>query len=136
VAKLLRPYIPLPIRITVLSRQFGLGVVCRKGGIRRSLDSALKFCFEDQPFHLDHDPALQNRKKIYRKGVHVEYDPPANHPDFLIYRTKQDHQIKTNVRGDGAQYSDRALAARERRRKKPRKKYNWPKGRKIARRAK
>lgn len=133
-AKLLRPYIPISVRVQVAERMAGLK--CMDPSQSVQLRSLLQLMFYDETVHLDHDPALENRKKIYRKGVHVEYDPPANHPDFLIYRTKQDHQIKTNVRGDGAQYSDRALAARERRRKKPRKKYNWPKGRKIARRAK
>jgi hypothetical protein len=75
-----------------------------------------------EPLHLDHNPALENRRKVVRKGVHVDYDPPANDPAFLIYRTKHDHHIKTNVRGDGAQYSDRVLAKRERRRTKGKRK--------------
>jgi hypothetical protein len=36
----------------------------------------------------------------------------------LIYRTHQEHLVKTNHHGDGAQFSDWALIRRERRRQK------------------
>lgn len=64
---------------------------------------------------LDHQPALALRSKIFRNGVHVDYDPPSASIEHLIYRTHQDHLIKTNVRGDGAQFSDWAKIRRERR---------------------
>jgi hypothetical protein len=46
----------------------------------------------------------------------------------LIYRTKEDHRLKTLVRGDGAQLSDAAIARKRKRkeRKATRPKYNWP----------
>lgn len=91
---------------------------------------------------LDHNPALENRMKrtvpkISRVGgqrviKHIAiYSPDANDPEHLIYRTLHAHHIKTHVRGDGAQFSDTALAKRERRRKKVKVKHQWPKGRKI-----
>lgn len=68
---------------------------------------------------LDHNPALGVREKIInRAGVHIGYRPDANDPEFLIYRSAHGHHIKTNVRGDGAQFSDTTLMKRERRRKR------------------
>jgi hypothetical protein len=59
---------------------------------------------------LDHDPALCNRPLMHRRKTGtVDYNPPANDPNHLIYRSHADHDIKTRVRGDGAQHSDLAL---------------------------
>lgn len=67
--------------------------------------------------HLDHEPALENRQR-YADVTGIHYDPDANDPNHLVYRTVHEHYIKTHVRGDGAQFSDTALAKRERRRQK------------------
>jgi hypothetical protein len=90
------------------------------------LGSALYFLFGDRPCHLDHDPPLRVRKFNKRTG---RYTPDANDPDYLVYRTAEDHRLKTNVRGDGAQFPDRVLIKRAKRleRKKKRKKTLWPK---------
>ena len=73
-------------------------------------------CPRDQ-LRLDHEPALENRVKMFKNGVHVEYYPPAGHPDWLAYRPHGpefagSHLVKTNVHGDHGQHSDRALAAK------------------------
>ena len=102
---------------------------------------------EISDLHLDHDPALQNRKKVYRAGVHVDYSPRANDPGFLCYRPygpqfDRSHKVKTLIRGDHGQHSDAALARKNKRiahnrdtkRRKvkiPQRKKPWPKGRKI-----
>lgn len=113
---------------------------------------------------LDHNPALGLRKKRTRRELKYHpptdgivalmvttYTPDANDPAYLIYRSHAAHHIKTNVKGDGAQFSDTVLMKRERRRRrkallkkvagkkvgflttlsgKPRK-FKWPKGRKL-----
>lgn len=120
--KLLRPYIPVPVRLQVALRQTWNrhdGVESNSRLLKRILAELTRRL--GGPLHLDHDPALENRRKVFRKGVHVEYDPPANDPNHLVYRTVGEHYIKTHVRGDGAQYSDTALAKRERRRIKGKK---------------
>lgn len=71
-----------------------------------------------EELHLDHEPALALREKIFRDGKHVEYRPHSCDPEHLIWRDKQDHKIKTIVRGDGAQFSDLALIRRKKRREK------------------
>jgi hypothetical protein len=71
---------------------------------------------EVSQLHLDHDPALGARQKLVKGGVHVGYFPDANDPEFLIYREKHAHFIKTNVRGIGAQHPDRVLIKKERKR--------------------
>jgi len=95
----------------------------RMPGLRALLDellvrlAALLGC-EVSDLRLDHDPALENRAKVYdESGWHVEYVPPANDPDHLRYRPHGpefvgSHLIKTNVRGDHGAHSDRALAAK------------------------
>lgn len=115
--KLPRPHIPLDVRIKVAQRQlrdqFGMTVDRDLGEeaevyLDRML-TTLSICLRDElfaPLQLDHDPALCNRKFSERTG---KYKPDANDPRFLIYRTKFDHEMKTRVRGDGAQYSDLAL---------------------------
>jgi hypothetical protein len=73
---------------------------------------------------LDHDPPLGARE---RKGD--DYKPAANDPDYLIYRPKVEHAVKTRIRGEHGQYSDLVLIKRERRRlkKKIKAKRSWPK---------
>ena len=87
-------------------------------------------CPRDQ-LRLDHNPALENREKlvlllsgrtklvvIVPNGAKVlRYFPDANDPEYMIYRPHSpefagSHLIKTNVSGDGAQHSDRAMAAK------------------------
>jgi len=103
----------------------------RDTGKRRRLRMILEALFgaEYMRAELDHDPPLTVREKIVRKGVIVGYRPDANDPDFLIYRNADEHRLKTNVRGDGAQYPDRVRIKKIRRieHPKPKKKYNWPK---------
>lgn len=106
--KIFRPYIPLAVRVLVAERQMraaGNGEYLTGPGwpLARRLQDALHLLFADQPCHLDHDPALVNRPFNKRTG---KYTPDANDPTALVYRTKTDHEIKTRVRGVGAQRSD------------------------------
>lgn len=105
--KLPRPYIPLAVRLKVAERQLGRSweIIGQSRTERLRLMLALIFP-NGEAFDLDHDPPLMLRQKLYHNGKHVTYSPPANDPDFLIYRKKSDHKIKTLVRGDGAQRSD------------------------------
>jgi len=91
----------------------------------RYLEKLLAYMFYPFVYHLDHDPALENRPFNPRTK---KYTPDANDPEFLIYRTKEDHRIKTLVRGDGAQLSDAAIARKRKRkeRKARRPKTRWP----------
>lgn len=114
--KLPRPRIPIPTRIKVAQRQlrdqFGM-IVDRDrdedGDVYLDrLLTSLVLCIGGKlfsPLQLDHDPALCNRKFSQRTG---RYTPDANDPRYLIYRTQADHDLKTRVRGDGAQLSDLA----------------------------
>jgi hypothetical protein len=80
---------------------------------------------------LDHDPALENREKLVelsdgrrqrtvivpKEATVIRYFPDANDPERLFYRPHGpefagSHLIKTNVRGDRGQHSDRAMAAK------------------------
>jgi hypothetical protein len=79
-----------------------------------------------KPLELDHDPPLAVRQFNPRTG---KYKPDANDPNHLFYRTAEDHRVKTNIRGEHGQYSDRTLIKRERRRQKPKKPSHWPKRR-------
>lgn len=132
--RLPRPYIPMEVRLQVALRQAYQAGYCSAGfsfpvSIQFQLQNALLFLFGDEQAHLDHDPALQNRERYADKtGIH--YIPDANDPNYLIYRTAQDHKIKTLVRGDGAQHSDAALARKNKRiarnRDPKRRKRKWP----------
>lgn len=159
--KLLRPYIPLEVRCRVVLRQLGEMFIddvlaAHKGRLPALLRvklnelASLLGCTA-QDLRLDHDPALGARQKIFNEaGEHVDYIPAANDPEFLIYREKHAHHIKTNVRGDGAQHPDRVLIKRNRQMERPPKPKpkrawpkrqlqsgsNWPKGRKIPTRRK
>ena len=121
-----RPYIPLSVRLQVVERQCAETLyitLCTAGSVSERLGRGLSILFGNPFFHLDHDPPLRVRAFNPRTG---KYKPDANDPDFLIYRTAEAHRFKTNVRGDGAQYPDRVLIKRERRRGKKKRKYNWP----------
>jgi hypothetical protein len=141
--RLPRPYIPWSVRYQVVHRQCkdkfpsinipfgddGWGPQWSSRKLRTELLLVMLFS-ADGPYHLDHDPPLAFRKKIHNsRGEIIGYDPPANNPDFLIYRKATDHRIKTNIRGEGAQHCDRVLIKKIRRieHPKPKRKYNWPK---------
>src|SRR5262249_34893261 len=112
--KLHRPYIPLSVRIEVATRQMYLAkmaILARKHlslrGKRRQLRAMLYALFGDNKVHLDHDPQLMARQRFLESdGQLYGYIPTANDPDYLVYRTAEDHKTKTFVRGDGAQRSD------------------------------
>lgn len=139
-SRLPRPYIPVSVRIKVAEDQLRrrindpsvLPLLSRTLQPRsRYLVWLLGQLFKEEPCDLDHDPPLAARKKIKRDGIVVGYKPDANDPQYLVYRLVDDHRVKTNVRGEHGQYSDRALIKRERRRERPRKK-KMPWLRKIA----
>lgn len=131
--KLLRPYIPLEVRCRVALRQLGstpkqIDENCAAVGISGGhgftvylsillprLANKLSCAADD--LQLDHDPALENRQKIVSMDQ-IGYHPDANDPDFLIYREKHAHHIKTNVRGDHGQFADNVIAKRERKRQR------------------
>lgn len=109
-----RPYIPIPVRLKVAERQVRrLGKSVDFFATTRSirLKMLLIVLFNGSTAHLDHDPPLRARKFNPRTG---RYTPDANDPDHLVYRTAEGHRLKTNVRGDGAQFPDRVLIKRER----------------------
>jgi hypothetical protein len=120
--RLPRPHIPLAVRCFVVERQlirFDQAKVVetlrniRPMGMRLKVGiEALKLIFGWEAVHLDHQPALALRKLNRRTGM---YTPDANDPDHLLYREADAHRIKTLVRGDGAQFSDRALIKRQKR---------------------
>ena len=126
-ARLLRPYVPLDVRVQVAERQLKFHVWRShpQGSNAAKLSVLLRDLFNGQPCQLDHDPALENRPFNARTK---KYTPDANDPEFLIYRTKEGHRIKTLVRGDGAQLSDAAIARKRKRkeRKARRPKTRWP----------
>jgi hypothetical protein len=152
--RLLRPPIPLDVKLRVLLRQLGEmwpDAVIRAAREERRLGAAVTEKYTElsqllRPgekivaLQLDHDPALENREKLVllpggRKarliivpegGEVVRYYPDANDPEHLIYREKHAHHIKTNVRGDGAQFPDRVLIKRERRRQNGKQKKSRP----------
>lgn len=103
--RLPRPYIPLSVRLKVAQRQAisarsdipltALMHCMEKPTVRRRLNSILFLLFPGKagPPHLDYDPPLAVRKKIRDKnGVVIRYSPDANDPDFLVYRSAEDHQ--------------------------------------------
>lgn len=154
--RLVRPYIPLAVRIEVARHQ----LILREGTVRALSPLAkypaaakvrigflLECLFGDAKVQLDHDPPLGARKKIMHSGEIIGYRPDANDPNYLVYRLAVDHQIKTNVHGEHGQHPDRVLIKRQRhietpRRERPKQKIKsanrWPpKGtRKIQNRSK
>jgi hypothetical protein len=145
--RLYRPNIPVEVKARVLMRQLGelwpdeaIAAAKRGRSLGRHVDGLKKMLAdplgcEAKDLRLDHDPALAARGRK-GEGRNTVYFPDANDPAFLVYREKHAHDIKTNVRGDGAQYPDRVLIKRERRRLKakvkhririkPPKKSKWP----------
>lgn len=124
-----RPHIPLSIRIEVIARQLLQAgrwsadqcmLMCLwPAKDAEKLKLALALLFGTEPVALDHNPPLRARPYNPRiKNVAARYTPNANDPDHLIYRTVADHKLKTNVRGDGAQFPDRVLIKRERKRER------------------
>ena len=119
--KLIRPYIPLKIRLEVIARQALVdgqlkAVLYAVTAIKKDserLAYLLQCKFGDERFHLDHHPCLALR---YFDDETGQYDPPANSVEHLIYRVAEDHEIKTRIRGDHGQFSDLALIRREKRR--------------------
>ena len=139
--RLLRPAIPVETKCRVALRQLGEmwpdAVISEHkrnlGRLLTSLLGRLASLLDCEPgaLHLDHNPALAIRERIVRRGRHVGYRPDANDPEHLIYREKLAHHIKTNVRGDGAQFPDRVLIKRERRREKRLKNVDFLKGPRV-----
>lgn len=128
--RLLRPHIPIETRCRVVLRQLGemwTSDVLRVwqghfGSLladRLAKLAALLHC-EVKDLHLDHDPALAAREKVFKKGEHVGYRPDANDPEHLYYREAAAHRVKTNVRGLHGQHPDRVLIKKQRRREKNR----------------
>ncbi len=101
--KLLRPHIPLEVRCRVAARQLGLRPDLegdkRMGRLGLLLDAYLQMLAtelgcEVSQLHLDHDPALGAREKVFSGlGRHVNYKPEANDPEFLVYRERHAHQV-------------------------------------------
>lgn len=137
-SRLVRPYIPLAVRVQVAERQLGTiggtlvlhGLGGERVTARHRLNVLLGLLFNGEPSQLDHDPALVNRKFNKRTK---KYTPDANDPRYLIYRTKSNHDTKTRVRGDHGQHSDLALVRKHKRRerKAARPKRKWAPGRKL-----
>lgn len=116
-ARLLRPYIPLSVRVEVAERhvrEMMTGPNQREAGtywmfytnsvpymtMRRRLECLLMYLFPDGDFQLDHDPALSLR--WYNSGSD-RYYPDANNPAYLAYRAKDRHLQKTTGRRPGAE---------------------------------
>lgn len=125
--RLPRPPIPIEVKCRVAMRQLGemwpdtvIAAHHRKHGalLKELLTrlAALLGC-EISDLRLDHEPALGVRGKSFgHHGRFIDYIPPANDPNALIYREKHAHHIKTNVAGDHGQFSDTVLMKRERKR--------------------
>lgn len=141
-----RPYISYSIRSLVLARQIyesGSNVPGREEGetLKAMVARRIMFLFGDQKVHLDHDPQLALRPYNPRiKNVAARYSPNANDPAALVYRTKPDHHLKSNVRGEHGSRSDTAARVHQRRLdqnrglrpkrkwgKIPARKHPWPK---------
>lgn len=151
--RLPRPHVPLEVRCRVVLRQLGemwpdevieqhrarpRDAYAKGLGVRPSIGGGLRALLDDRlgrlaalldcsvaDLRLDHNPALGIREKVMRRGEHVGYVPDANDPEHLIYRENHAHLIKTNTKGDGAQYPDRVLIKRQRRREKPKIRKKW-----------
>lgn len=133
--RLYRPPIPLKVKCLTALRQLGgrelPELVIARWRASSTLAQLLevlraglakKFSCAVKDLRLDHDPALGLRRRR-GEGKRTIYDPPANDPDHMNYRPHGaefagSHDVKTRIRGDGAQFSDVALMKRERRRAK------------------
>lgn len=122
-----RPYIPLSVRLSVAERMAGFKPYHEADSASR-LAGILLMLFAGAKAHLDHDPPLRVRAFNPRTG---KYKPDANDPRYLVWRTAEDHRVKTLVRGERGQYSDLILINRERKREKKKAglwpSYRWPK---------
>jgi|SRR5215831_166257 len=135
--RLTRPYIPLGVKLEVAARQLlerGLTshlvtMAVSSWGHDRKLTWMLRQLFGDEPVHLDHDPPLWQRER----KPDGTYEPDANDPKYLIWRTKEEHRLKTYVRGDGAQLSDAGQRRKMLRRLRPKRRYNWPSRKLVSR---
>jgi hypothetical protein len=135
-ARLIRPYIPLAVRVQVAERQVDAAIAAlgqfdpetdkhsrnlavfrdfvdrqswhagRSAAHKLSLLLQLLFGDDAKP-ELHHRPALVNRPRNRRE---TDYVPPANDPDYLVYLLEDVHDIETRVRGLGAQRSDLSQA--------------------------
>jgi hypothetical protein len=110
--RLLRPYIPLAVRLRVAARQLSgvggwegrvPGEGLASGLARAILALSAAMGRPGAKMELHHRPALTNR--TWNKRRH-DYIPPANDPEFLVYLPEDQHDIETRVRGVGAQRSD------------------------------
>lgn len=126
--KLVRPHIPIRVRLEVIARQVQLRDVLQAAAHFQNASERLKYLlwskFGSRKHHLDHDPPLCLREII--DADIGKYQPDANDPNFLIYRTEEDHRIKTFVRGDGAQLSDAAKRRKEINRNRIKRPSRWP----------
>lgn len=156
-SRLPRPHIPLDVRCRVALSQVvphgGIDVEAlierHRGKLKRYLDDLLsrladRLGCSTRELHLDHDPALENRKQLHSVSAAItgdetfmRYEPDANDPRYLIYReggfSGSDHDVKTRIRGEHGQLSDHGLARKEKRRQRKltKPKTKWPKGRKL-----
>lgn len=147
--KLPRTAIPVEVKCRVALRQLGYPIDLIDAAIRINKRSIGKFLAgllpnlalalhcEVKELRLDHNPALGLREKIRNEaGDIIGYIPHEHSVDDLLYRSQHAHHIKTNVAGDGAQFSDTVLMKRERRRQRRQKperhkRKAWPQGAKI-----
>lgn len=126
--RLPRPHISLEVRCRVALRQLGEAFPNRaidarrraSGGLAQYLSELLvalahSLGCEVDDIRLDHQPALALRRKVFRSGTHVDYDPPSDSADDLSYLSHVDHLVKTNERGDHGQHPDRVLIKKMRR---------------------
>ena len=132
-SRLPRPDPPIEVRCRVVLRQIGemfpdQVIAAHPRALGKLLDSLLArlaplLGCEVSDLRLDHTWALENRPKRFKAGVHVDYYPSANDPEWLGYRPHGtqfagSHDVKTRIRGDNGQLSDNALAKKERRRQR------------------
>lgn len=132
-----RPHIPLATRCNVAALQLWpthvtfFAEFSREDGEslaalleRRLIALATVLGCEPADLDLDHNPPLRARPYNPRiKDPAARYTPNANDLHHLEYRPRaaeheRSHRIKTNVRGDHGQHSDRVLIKRERRRER------------------
>lgn len=140
--RLRRPYIPLTVRVAVAERQsrqkFGCAPFEDRVRLSERLSCTLSTLFgSPKNVELHHRPAIVNRPFNLKTQ---DYDPPANHPDYLVYLAKDEHGIETRVRGVGAQRSDlgqRRYNKKVAKNRDPKRKARsrWPKARKLRSRA-
>jgi len=127
----------IDVKIAVAERQLrDRGIVAmfpaetgKRPNKARMLLNMLRTLLGEPPWHLDHEPPLMLRDRTRDGG----YLPDAGDADWLIWRTAEEHRLKTFVRGDGAQLSDAGKRRKEikRKRKATKPKRSWPKGRKL-----